>query len=569
MKRDRWEYWLSRSSDRSRSYKELHPDLYQRILDGIEFGVPVDYKGDRSIPRFGRNPTIPDEYVPKVSAVIASDVAAGKKAGPFDSQPFPVMCVSPIGAVPKHGSSKVRVIHNLSYPFHGDSVNEGIVEEDLTLGSFGQAAQAVREMGVGCHLIKLDVEAAYKQVPVRREDWPLLGFKWQEQWYYERVLPFGLRSSCRLWELYAAALHFLVQEILPMRGPRRTIHYVDDFLFVVQGEKAIADQLLVDALALCDDLGLPMAADKTIGPVTELTFLGLELDTQRMEARLSDERRESLQQLMLAWGRKKEEAAEQRKSRGRQTRSWTQPEPAAASVHELQSLAGKLNFACIVVRPGRHYLRRIINHTARVAAISPSRSARFPISAAVWADIEWWRDFLDEWNGVSLLYEREWTDAPLIELYTDACNVGYGARFGRQWFAGRWTPEEKDAARRYTRMSMPFLELRALVFAAATWGRHWRGRKITFRCDCMPVVQAIARGSSRSPATMHQLRHLSTLACCFGFDFRCRHVVGETNVVADVLSRSGDCLQFRAACPEALKEATAVAQVPLPQLHME
>ena len=570
MKYDRWEDWLSRSSERSASYKELHPDLYRRILEGIKFGVPVDYEGDRSIDRFGRNPDIPADYIPKVSAVIEEDRKTSKKAGPFDSKPFPVMCVSPIGAVPKHGTDKIRVIHNLSNPFHGDSVNAGIVDEYLELGSFGQGARAVLEMGRGCHLIKLDVEAAYKQVPVRREDWPLLGFMWQGKWYYERVLPFGLRSSCRLWELYAAALHFLIHEILPMHGPRRTIHYVDDFLFVVQGEKAIADQLLANTLELCADLGLPMAADKTVGPVTQLTFLGLELDSQRMEARLPASRRESLHQLMIAWGRKKEEAAERRRLKGRRIGSTkTQPEAAAASVHELQSLTGLLNFACAVVRPGRFYLRRIINHTMRVSAISRSRSALFPISASVWADIEWWRDFLGQWDGVSLLYEREWTDAPRIELFTDACNVGYGASYGREWFAGRWTSDELDAALRNTRISMPFLELRALVTAAATWGKRWTGKKIIFRCDCMPVVQAISRCSSRSPATMHQLRHLSTLACRFGFDFRCQHIVGATNTIADVLSRDGDCAQFRAACPTARWRPTDPTRVPLPQLHLE
>jgi len=238
-------------------------------------------------------------------------------------------------------------------------------------------------------------------------------------------------------------------------------------------------------------------------------------------------------------------------------------------VHELQSLAGLLNFACAVVRPGRFYLRRIINHTMRVAAISRSRTALFPISESVWADIEWWRDFLDQWNGVSLLYEREWTDAPLIELFTDACDTGYGARFGKQWFAGRWSKGDLAAAHRTTRISMPFLELRALVLAAATWGAGWRGMKITFRCDCMPVVQAITRCTSRTPSTMHHLRHLSTLACYFGFDFRCQHIEGATNTVADVLSRSGDCAEFRSACPTAHLRPSLLAHVPLPQPRME
>jgi hypothetical protein len=234
--------------------------------------------------------------------VIDADVRAGKKAGPFDSPPFANFCVSPIGAVPKRLSDKIRVIHHLSFPHGGDSVNAGVVDEGMSISSFGHAARAVRTLGKGCLLIKLDVEAAYKQVPVRCEDWHLLGFKWRGKYYYERVLPFGLRSSCRLWEMYATALHFLCENILKVEAPHIVIHYVDDFLFVVKSEPA-ASQLLREALSLCAELGLPMAAAKTEGPKTKLTFLGLDLDTERMEASLPAERLADLQHLVLEWSR--------------------------------------------------------------------------------------------------------------------------------------------------------------------------------------------------------------------------------------------------------------------------
>ena len=57
--------------------------------------------------------------------MIAADARAGKKAGPFAEKPFPVMCVSPIGAVPKKNGG-LRDIHHLSYPHGGDSVNAGV-----------------------------------------------------------------------------------------------------------------------------------------------------------------------------------------------------------------------------------------------------------------------------------------------------------------------------------------------------------------------------------------------------------------------------------------------------------
>jgi hypothetical protein len=327
------------------------------------------------------------------------------------------------------------------------------------------------------------------------------------------------------------------------------VHYVDDFLFVVESSDggAAAAALLQAALSLCIDLGIPMAADKTEGPTTCLTFLGIELDTEAMEARLPASRLLELQQLIVEWESKER-----------------------ASVKELQSLTGLLNFACSVVRPGRFYLRRIINHTKHCSWLcvesSGTRGHRSPIAltAAVRADIVWWGEFLADWNGVSLLYELEWIESDKIELFTDACTKGFGGYYQGAWFAGAWCPNELAAAWRVSKLSMPFLELRALVMAATTWGPLWRGKKITFRCDCDGAVQAVNRGSSRVPETMHQLRELSMAACRYGFDFRAEHIPGVANTVADELSRYGDSAQFRALCPDAAAEMAPLLRPALP-----
>ena len=148
-----------------------------------------------------------------------------------------------------------------------------------------------------------------------------------------------------------------------------------------------------------------------------------------------------------------------------------------------------------------------------------------------------------DWNGVSLLYNEEWEDAPLIELFTDACNTGYGA---------------------YLRISMPFLEMRALLMAASTWGHLWQGKKITFRCDCQPVVQAFEKMRSRTVTQMHQIRSLHQIAVKHHFDFRVWHIVGETNVVADELSRHGASQVFRELRPNARHRAYKLRVPPLP-----
>ena len=529
-----------------RSFGAKFPTQAEAILHAIAYGAPVDFEGDRSVARMGRNHGSLSEHITQVRAVIQADVDKLKKAGPFDrAEPVNggAPNASPLGAVTKRGSTKVRVIHDLSFPRGGDSINAGVADVYLPLSSFGHVVRAVRMLGPGCFLIKLDVEAAYKQVPVRPQDWHLLGFMFEGKFYYERVLPFGLRSSCRLWDMFAAALHFFCQETLGIAAPHFVVHYVDDFLFVVQSTDGgvAARSMLAGALDLCRFLGVPMAEMKTEGPTTCLTFLGIELDTVRMEARLDAARLAELRALCLAW------------------QSFE-----TASAVELQSLAGRLNFACSVVRPGRIYIRHILQQVRAIGAMTDSRTgrpllrlARVAVPQSVRDDVSWWANFLPQWNGNSLLYDLSWEQAPDIHLSTDACNTGYGGYFEGKWFAGRWSPAVLAMAQRKTRISMPFLELLAVVIAAATFGHLWARKKIVFHCDCKAAVDAITGQGSRNPRQMHLLRALTEFACLRGFDFRAIHIAGVTNTIADVLSRDGDCQAFRDMCPNAAPSSTA------------
>jgi hypothetical protein len=185
------------------SYSESHPALAAAILDGITHGVSIGFEGERTVHRTSHNlrSALDGGRVEQmVRDIILADVAAGKKAGPFErieDTGFAHFSYSPIGAVQKEGSwDKIRVIHHLSFPFGGDSINANIRDEELVLGRFDDACDAIRALGFGCFLIKLDVEAAYKQVPVRRENRPLLGLRWAGKFYFELTLPFA--GSCTL-----------------------------------------------------------------------------------------------------------------------------------------------------------------------------------------------------------------------------------------------------------------------------------------------------------------------------------------------------------------------------------
>ena len=58
-------------------------------------------------------------------------------------------------------------------------------------------------LGKGALLAKFDVEAAYCNIPVDPADRFLTGMKWQDSYYVDLTLPFGLRSAPHIFNSVA------------------------------------------------------------------------------------------------------------------------------------------------------------------------------------------------------------------------------------------------------------------------------------------------------------------------------------------------------------------------------
>ncbi len=462
---------------------------------------------------------------------------AGHKRGPFDSPPFPIFHISPLSGVPKgDDGEKIRIIHNLSHPFGGDSINSGIAQEEYLMQRFEDALAGIRRIGKGCLLTKFDVHAAFKLVPVRPEDHPLLGLCWKGKYYYEVVLPFGLRISGYRWEEFATALLFLYDSSL---GIELVCHYVDDFLFGAPPGLAGLLRAMRERYGfeqLCRRIKVPLACEKRVGPVTLCVFLGIEIDTILMQCRLTDKRVIKLRSLLQAW---------------------------VDSFHhfscdELMSLVGKLEFATVIVRAGTAFLRRI---RGLMMSMKDARAAgagqRKRLNSEALLDVKWWLDvFLTTGGNRRSILEPPWQIAADLEIFTDACNTGYGARFGNRWFQGTWSQKQLAFALVHTRISMPYLELHALTHAAVVWGHLWRGKKITFRCDAEAAVIAVQMMRSRRDTLSALLRLLYATAARHDFCFSCVHVKGVT--------AGGSTI----AAPRVEKDLTAASAVSLAPAHM-
>ena len=111
-------------------------------------------------------------------------------AGPFQSPPFSHFIVSPIAIVPKKEPGSFRVIHDLSQPRPG-SVNSRIPDcyASVHYETFDRVVDLVLSHGQSCLLAKCDVKEGFRNLPVSPSDYHLLGFKFDQLYYYDKVVP--------------------------------------------------------------------------------------------------------------------------------------------------------------------------------------------------------------------------------------------------------------------------------------------------------------------------------------------------------------------------------------------
>ena len=82
-------------------------------------------------------------------------------------------------------------------------------------------------LGVDSLLAKVDIEHAYRNVPIHPGDRRLLGMMWKGDLYVDTVLPFGSRSAP---PKIFSAIADTVEWIALQAGVSVLIHYLDDFL---------------------------------------------------------------------------------------------------------------------------------------------------------------------------------------------------------------------------------------------------------------------------------------------------------------------------------------------------
>ena len=158
-----------------------HPDkqFVDYIVNGLVQGFHIGVDPIHRCTLCKDNMRSAYEHPQPVEDYLATELAAGRIAGPFDPHELQEVIVSRFGVIPKtNQAGKWRLILDLSSP-KDSSVNNGIPSElcSLCYITTDDAVEKVMELGIGCLLAKVDVEHAYRNIPIHPEDRSLIAMK--------------------------------------------------------------------------------------------------------------------------------------------------------------------------------------------------------------------------------------------------------------------------------------------------------------------------------------------------------------------------------------------------------
>ena len=359
------------------------------------------------------------------------EVRLGRVAGPFEEGqiPYTNFVQSPIGLVPKAGG-KTRLIFHLSYKFKNGnlSVNDG-TPDHLCSVKYNDidhvVANCSKWKGWSVYWAKTDVSSAFRVEPILPIHRCLLIMKainpqtGQYQYFIDKTLPFGHCISCSKFQRLSNAVRHIVEVMAD--SPNSISNYLDDFLFQ-NATKHGCEAMVELFLNVCGEIGLPISMDKTVRATRRITFLGLLLDGKNLTMSLPEDKRCKALSMVRKFSVSKK-----------------------ATVREIQSLAGTLNFINKAIHPGRPFTRRMYAKYSEVATrqsnskLKPHHHVR--LDAEFRNDCRIWDLFLQNQSAVCRPFidikdkEHTWT-AKQLKFYTDASKnqfLGIGMMFNKEW----------------------------------------------------------------------------------------------------------------------------------------
>jgi hypothetical protein len=459
------------------------------------------------------------------------ELAQDRYSEGFGTDLLPGMYSTPIHAVPKPRSEKLRLVNDHSAGTY--SLNSMIAREDVVGAKMDSISDLIaallrfrrKDPKTTLILFKSDVSAAYRRLPLH----PL----WQIKQivtidnirHVDRCTSFGGRGSCRD---YTAFMGLVLWIAIFVKLLSDLFGYIDDnFSFDIEGNvlwyepyQCYYPAKQTELLKLWDEIGLPHEKSKQeYAPV--LRIIGFMVDPKLMRVSMDEEDRSRLIQHVSDF-------------------STTAPGGTRRTLREFQQLAGWINWSFNVfplLKPA------LSNVYAKIGGKKESHAKIF-VSKAVARDLEWFVSHVRRSDGVYLFEDVDWdVHHADVTAYSDACLSGLGfylqdSREGFQCIVPQNAPKD----------TIFFFEALAVVSVVdAVTKMHVIPRRLLIYSDSTNTVD-IFHSLRSLPPYNNLLKFTVSLLIEFNISLRVVHTPGVDNIVADYLSRFENTKAI-AACP--------------------
>lgn len=470
------------------------------ICHGMEVGFHLNLENQLSV--LAMKEYVQKGKVPRNTIVLANAQEAQQKVDDevqrllemkaiVPSERHEIQALSPLLVIPKKDKKKLRVCVDLrrvnkalTTPFKFKMEGIDTVMDMLPRDAF---------------MVSVDLKDGYLQVPMDQQTQRLLGFSWRGQLYRYCRLPFGV--SWAPW-LFTKIVKVVMKHL--RRHGIQGVAYIDDFLLWHPDPEILRQHLrfLLDTLA---SVGWSIATEKCVlEPTQKIQFLGWIIDTVKATITATPKRIKSL-----------------KKSINRLV-GWR-----TARLRDLASVVGKVVSMARAAPMASTLIQHLQQALRRAKPVKSTWDTWVCINHRMRQELDQLLSSIDQWNGASF-----WRPSSSIVFQTDASESGWGACLPQTGAVacGEWSSEESA-------VHSNIRELRAIGHGLSAFQEELRCRRILLESDNITALAYTRKVTGRSDALFEAACEVRTIAVKLRVQIAGRHIKGETNVVADLLSR--------------------------------
>lgn len=385
-----------------------------------------------------REPTRSDKETIILSDCVSKLLSSGAISA---VKPCKGQFISNVFTVPKSDGS-YRLVINLKY------LNQFVKAEHFKLEDQKTVARVLHH---NVYLATLDLKDAYFLVPVALSDRKYLRFTFRDHFYEFSCLPFGLNCAPLIFtKLLKPVLAFLRNQHL------MSVVYLDDFLLLGNSYKECLDNISFTINTL-ENLGFLINYQKSmLEPTHKCQYLGFVYNSIDLTISLPDKKTSALLKFITSFFKLRR-----------------------CVIRDFAKLIGKLVSICPAVRYGWLHLKSF--ERARFLALRHSNDNYndiMEIPTSLSNEFRWWL------ARIPLAVNTLKTPNFLLEIFTDASLIGWGAHCAGASSHGPWSQEER-------KMHINYLELKAAFFGIKCFAVNLRNTNILLRIDNTTAIAYI------------------------------------------------------------------------------